>query len=246
MNDDMKLSPAGAQLIQEFEGLFLNAYKDPIGVVTIGWGHTNVDPPYFKMGDKWTKAQCLNVFYTDMVRYEDGVKRLVKVPLSQNQFDALVSFTYNCGEGNLGKSSLLRKVNNRDFEGAANSFADWNKAGGRVLAGLTRRRAAEALMFRSFSPTVSPQADEPSVQGVDTPSTPSIFKSKIAATAGTIGIADVASTAQQASQTQDAVKHMGLWDQLIHLAHNPHVWVGVGVLVAIAAIVYWRYQDYNS
>lgn len=244
MNDNMKLSPAGANLIQQFEGLFLHAYKDPIGVVTIGWGHTNVDPPYFQMGDTWTRTQCVNTFYTDMVRYEDAVKQLVTVELNQNQFDALVSFTYNCGSGNLKKSGLLRKVNSGDMEGAAGQFALWNKAGGRVLPGLTRRRAAEVLMFQSTSQSVSPQQDEPMGQSVDTPNSGSILKSKIAATAGTIGIADVASTAQQASSTQDAIKHMGLWDQLLHFAHNPHVWVGIGVLVAVGCIIYWRWMDH--
>jgi lysozyme len=78
------------------------------------------------------------------------VRRLVKVPLEPHQFDALVSFAYNCGEGNLGKSTLLEKVNGGDFAGAAKEFARWNKGGGKVLAGLTRRRASEALLFQNI------------------------------------------------------------------------------------------------
>ena len=242
MNNDLKLSPAGAALIQEFEGLYLNAYRDPIGVLTIGWGHTNVDAPYFSEGDRWTKNQCEAVFYTDMVKYEDAVKRAVTVKLNQNQFDALVSFTYNCGEGNLKKSSLLRKVNQGDFTGAASQFILWNKAGGRVLNGLTRRRQAEAELFARVSDDDQP--DE-MVQQVDAPSKPSILTSKIATTAGTIGMADIAATAQEAASTKDAVKHLGMWDQIVHIAHNPNVWLGIALLVGIAGIIYWRWRDHQ-
>jgi hypothetical protein len=87
-----------------------------------------------------------------------AVERLVKVPLNQNQFDALVSFAYNCGEGNLGKSTLLRRLNAGDYKGAAAQFAAWNKGGGQVLKGLVRRRAAEAALFRA---TPSATKDEP-------------------------------------------------------------------------------------
>jgi GH24 family phage-related lysozyme (muramidase) len=85
-----------------------------------------------------------------MAGFEAAVRRLVKVPLEPWQYDALVSFAYNCGEGNLGKSTLLKKVNANDFAGAAKEFAKWNKGGGKVLAGLTRRRASEALLFQNI------------------------------------------------------------------------------------------------
>ena len=85
-----------------------------------------------------------------MEGFEEAVRRLVKVPLTANQFDALVSFCYNCGEGNLAKSTLLKRVNAGDHDGAATEFHKWNKAGGKVLAGLTRRRASESLLYQGI------------------------------------------------------------------------------------------------
>jgi len=152
----MKISERGLKLIKEFEGCLkpigngrFTTYYCPANVLTIGWGHTNDGGRPFKKGDVWTQAECDQALKDDMTRYEAAVLRRVKVPLTQNQFDALVSFTYNCGEGNLAKSTLLKKVNARDFEGAYRQFAAWNKGGGQVLKGLVRRRSAEALLFRS-------------------------------------------------------------------------------------------------
>ena len=85
-----------------------------------------------------------------MEGFEAAVRRLVKVPLNANRFDALVSFTYNCGEGNLAKSTLLKKVNAGDHKGAAAEFHKWNKGGGKVLPGLTRRRASESLLYQGI------------------------------------------------------------------------------------------------
>jgi lysozyme len=100
------------------------------------------------MGDVWTQKDCDDCFMEDMRHFEDAVHKLVKVPLKQHQFDALVSFCYNCGEGNLRKSTLLRKVNAGDFAGAAQEFKKWVKAGGTTLKGLVRRRNSESLMFQ--------------------------------------------------------------------------------------------------
>ena len=159
MNDRLKLSPAGGKLIQHFEGCLqphdgkFKAYKCPAGVLTIGWGHTNHHGKKFDTTTRWTKEHCDEAFYEDMEGFEVAVRRLVKVPLEQHQFDALVSFAYNCGEGNLAKSTLLKKVNAKDFDAAANEFHKWNKGGGKVLSGLTRRRASEALLFEGIKDT---------------------------------------------------------------------------------------------
>jgi lysozyme len=157
MNDNLKLSPAGANLIKAFESCLrpigggrFTAYRDPVGVLTIGWGHTNHHGRQFKYGDVWTQAECDAEFLKDMARFEAAVKRLVKVPLRQSTFDALVSFSFNVGEGNLGKSTLLKRVNAGKFEEAADEFLRWNKAGGRVLKGLTRRRRSERLLFKNI------------------------------------------------------------------------------------------------
>jgi GH24 family phage-related lysozyme (muramidase) len=107
--------------------------------------------------------------------FERAVRRLVKVPLNANRFDALVSFTYNVGEGNLAKSTLLKKVNAGDHAGAAKEFHKWNKAGGKVLPGLTRRRASESLLYQGipdldYDGKADPRPPkEPMAQAVDNP-----------------------------------------------------------------------------
>jgi lysozyme len=152
----LKLSSKGAALIKHFESCKepvpggFKAYNDPVGVLTIGWGHTNHHGTKFDQNSVWTQGQCDAEFLSDMVGFEAAVHRLVNVPLNQDQFDALVSFAYNCGEGNLEISTLRKKLNAGDFAGAANEFPRWNKAKGKVLAGLTRRRASEALLFRGI------------------------------------------------------------------------------------------------
>jgi lysozyme len=156
MNDHLKLTQAGANLIQHFEGCLqphegkFKAYKCPANVLTIGWGHTNHHGRKFDATTRWTMEECNAAFFEDMEGFEMAVRRLVKVPLTPYQYDSLVSFTYNCGEGNLAKSTLLKKVNAQDFAGAAQEFKKWNKAGGKTLAGLTRRRASESLLFQNI------------------------------------------------------------------------------------------------
>ena len=151
-----KLSAKGAALIKHFESCKepvpggFKAYLDPVGILTIAWGHTNHHGRQFDANSIWTQAECDAEFLSDMARFEAAVHRLVNVPLNQDQFDALVSFSYNCGEGNFEGSTLRRKLNVGDFDGAANEFPRWNKAQGQVLPGLVRRRASEALLFRSI------------------------------------------------------------------------------------------------
>lgn len=142
----MKISQKGLDLIKSFEGLELKAYKDSVGVLTIGWGSTG---SHVKQGMVITKEQAEELLKQDVSRFEKGVTELVKAPLNQNQFDALVSFSFNLGLGNLKSSTLLRKLNSLDYSGAANEFTRWNKADGRVLNGLTRRREAEKKLFLS-------------------------------------------------------------------------------------------------
>lgn len=139
----MHTSQKGLDLIKSFEGLRLSAYKCPADVWTIGHGTTAGVKP----GQTITKERAEELLREDVERFEAQVLRLVKVPLSQGQFDALVSFTYNLGAGNLSNSTLLRLLNAGDYAGAADQFDRWNKAGGKVLAGLVRRRAAERALF---------------------------------------------------------------------------------------------------
>ncbi|MBO9712617.1 lysozyme [Sphingomonas sp.] len=145
----------GLDLIKEFEscqtdlknGSF-QAYPDPASggaPWTIGWGTTGKD---VKKGVVWTRQQCDDRFASDMAVFAKGVTdQLAGAATSQNQFDALVSFAYNVGIGNLGRSTLLRLHKAGNFAGARAEFAKWNKAKGQVMAGLTRRRAAEAALY---------------------------------------------------------------------------------------------------
>lgn len=142
----MKISQKGLNLIKSFEGLELKAYKDSVGVVTIGYGSTGT---HVSMGQTITAQEAENLLKKDVSRFEEGVTKLVKVPLNQNQFDALVSFSFNLGLGNLGSSTLLKKLNNGDYQGVSLEFERWNRAGGKVLNGLTRRRLAEKELFLS-------------------------------------------------------------------------------------------------
>ncbi len=144
----MRTSPAGRAFIGRHEGLRLSAYRDAAGIWTIGYGHTAAaGPPVPVAGLTITAADADRILGRDLVRFETAVARLVTVALSQGEFDALVSFTFNVGEGALGRSTLLKKLHAGDRAGAAAEFGRWNKAGGRVLAGLTRRRADERAMF---------------------------------------------------------------------------------------------------
>ena len=144
----MSLSQAGLNLIKSHEGLRTTAYQDPVGVWTIGYGHTGAAKP----GQKITEAQAEQLLRQDVGWAQDAVRKNVKVPLTQGQFDALVSFTFNLGAGALGRSTLLKKLNAGDYAGAQAEFGKFVHAGGRVLPGLVRRRNEEAQMFGNQRP----------------------------------------------------------------------------------------------
>lgn len=149
----MQTSDKGIALIKQFEGCKLTAYPDPgTGGApwTIGYGWTQpVDGKPVRPGMTIDQATADRLLKTGLVSYENDVSRLVKVKLSQGQFDALVSFTYNLGSRSLSTSTLLSKLNAGDYAGAADEFPRWNKAGGKILNGLTRRREAERALFLS-------------------------------------------------------------------------------------------------
>ncbi|MDW2646658.1 lysozyme [Citrobacter sp. HN-141] len=146
----MQTSDKGISLIKQFEGCKLTAYQDSVGVWTIGYGWTQpVDGKPIRAGMTIKQETAERLLKTGLVSYESDVSRLVKVGLTQAQFDALVSFTYNLGGRSLSTSTLLRRLNAGDYAGAADEFLRWNKAGGKVLNGLTRRREAERALFLS-------------------------------------------------------------------------------------------------
>ncbi len=142
------ISKTGVDLISSFEGIRLDAYDDGVGVWTIGIG-TTIYPNGVKVkkGDKCTLEQAKSYFAHDLKSFEKTINDSVKVPLSQNQFDALVSLTYNIGQTAFSNSTLLKKLNAKDYQGAADQFLRWNKGGGKVMKGLVRRREAERALF---------------------------------------------------------------------------------------------------
>lgn len=148
-----RISDKGIALLVEFEGEILHVYKDPVGLPTFGVGHlvTPAERDEFPVGKKIAKAVSREYLRRDVKRFEDAVNSLVMVPLTQNQFDALVSLVFNIGEGNFRKSSVLRHLNARNYSQAAASFMRFNKARKNgvltVLSGLTRRRNAEIALF---------------------------------------------------------------------------------------------------
>lgn len=137
------------ELIQQFEGLELTAYPDP-GTGgdpwTIGWGATG---PGIGPGVEWTQATADARLSQDVARFADGVKRAVTWSATANQMGAMISLAYNIGLAAFKKSTLLRRFNAGDVDGAQQQFSVWNRAGGRVMRGLSRRRAAEAKVFGS-------------------------------------------------------------------------------------------------
>lgn len=141
----MNLSDKGKQLIKKYEGCRLKAYKCPRGVWTIGYGHTNNVRP----DDVITQDEANELFKRDVKIFENTINRLVKAKLNQNQFDALVSFTFNLGYGDKGLagSTLLRLLNTSDYIGAAKQFELWVYSGDKVLEGLAKRRKEEKELF---------------------------------------------------------------------------------------------------
>lgn len=157
LNASLTMSGDGRVLVEAFEGCdrpirnrpgFFTTYYDEVGVLTIGYGHTNLGnvPPRIRQGDVWSQAQCDSALAADMANFDIDVRRYFpRLLLKQYQFDALVSFDFNTGA--LGRSSLHSKINAGRIDAAMATLLQYNHAGGQVLNGLTRRRRAERLMF---------------------------------------------------------------------------------------------------
>ena len=144
MSNHLSYSDEGLALTQQCEGLKLTAYQDSVGVWTIGYGHTGPD---VHKGLTISAEHAITLLKKDVSAAVATVNKLVTVTLKQNQFDALVDFTFNVGPSQLSSSTLLRKLNGGDFAGAAEEFLVWVRAGGQVLPGLVARRKAERAMF---------------------------------------------------------------------------------------------------
>lgn len=141
------INEAGLEIIKEFEGLRLTAYADPLGIATIGYGNTN-SVTKEDIGVKTiTKEEAEKLLNKDVKWAEISVFKSVKVPITDNQFSALVSWTFNLGSGNLNKSTMLKKINENHLKVVPTEMRKWNRAGGIILEGLKRRRSAEAELF---------------------------------------------------------------------------------------------------
>lgn len=229
--DDKK--PAVNGKYREWKG------EPPAGTLTIGYGHTDAaaHPLKIRKGLRVTEAQARDILDTDLDACEAAVNRLVKVDLTQGQYDALVSFTFNCGAASLAKSSILRKLNAGDYDGARAGFDLYVKSKGEYMRGLQRRRDGEqALWDANYGDAVAPLAPVDHPADVDAePYT------KEAAATGGAGIAGVASTAAAVTgAVADTKKHVGeidLFGTLDRLATRPSFWIGVALVLAWC---YWR------
>jgi len=137
----------GLRLIRRFEGFSATPYVCPAGYLTVGYGHVVKNPDAFRQ--PITEDEATEILAVDVETAERAVLRLISVPLTDGQFDALVSFTFNLGAGALQRSTLRRKINRENHEDAADEFLRWVWAGGRKLNGLIRRRQAEAILYQS-------------------------------------------------------------------------------------------------
>lgn len=148
----MKINAAGLDLIKRWEGLRLTAYQDSVGIWTIGYGHTaKAGPPAPKAGMKITEKEADDILTRDLGQYERAVTKAISVAPTSNQFAAMVSLCYNIGPANFATSTVVKLVNAGDPRGAAEAFLRWNKAGGKVLKGLTARREDEKKLFLTRS-----------------------------------------------------------------------------------------------
>lgn len=244
----MQISDAGVALVKSFEG-YLTLQKDgscvaylcPAKVPTIGWGCTEG----VSLGMRWSAAEAESGLRRELAKFEAGVSRLVTVEINQNEFDALVSFSYNVGLGALQKSSLLKKLNAGDRAGAAAAFGLWNKGGGKVLNGLVARRAREAALF--LKPVSAPDAPwmPQKVQASNPP-----LSAKVTAAASSMGTAGVATVAAGGipappGVVDSAITSVGAWQGVASKAvADPLVMVGLAVVAAIFVVPWvldkWR------
>jgi len=232
----MKMSAAGLDTVKEFEGLRLKAYKCPAAVWTIGYGHTSAaGSPIVTSDLEITRDAAEEILKRDMVQYEEGVRKYVKVDLSQGQFDALVDFAYNAGVGALAKSTLLKKVNAEKFDEVPAEFMKWTKGGGKELPGLVRRRRAEVKLWRGLDTEKPISADEARAEPDQPKARKSITQSKeanAAVAAGGLG------TIAVVQEVMPMVREGG--DLLGSL--SPTILILFVIIAAAGAVWYFRKQ----
>lgn len=209
----MKTSARGIKLITDFEGFRANAYLDVAGVWTLGYGFTKG----VQKGDKITRSQADARLREELSEYERGVLRACRVQPNQNQFDALVCFAFNVGVAGMSRSSVIKAHNREDYQAAARAFGLWNKAGGKVWHGLTRRRAAESALYLEpmhdevSEPMEGPVDEMPQRVDEERPMTASTINRAGVVAGGTAAVATVAETARTVADVKYSVASLGDW-----------------------------------
>ena len=232
----MRMSAAGLATVKEFEGLRLKAYKCPAAVWTIGYGHTSAaGAPIVNPDLVITKDEAEEVLARDMEQYEEGVRKYVKVDLTQGQFDALVDFAYNAGVGALQKSTLLKKVNAQKFDEVPAEFMKWTRGGGKELPGLVRRRRAEVKLWRGLDMEKPVPVDEARAEPDQPKASKSIMQSKEANGAVIAGGAGAIAVVQE---VMPIIKEGG--DMLSAMSGT--ALVCLVIVVAAGAVWYFRKQ----
>lgn len=224
----MQISRKGLELIKRHEGLRLKAYLCPAQVWTVGYGSTG---PHVKPGLVITEPEADILLRKDVARFEDGVNRAVKVDLTQGQFDALVSFAFNCGIGALQKSTLLKKLNAGRYGDVPAELMKWTKGGGRELPGLVKRRRDEAALWRSVTDTATAGRADGPVEPPKPPKTMAQSKTGNTALGGAVaGGLVIASQAKEGAETAKGISD----------AIGVPVMILIGLaIIAGAAFVWW-------
>jgi len=237
-------------LLKKFEGCKLKAYLCPAGVCTIGYGHTSAaGAPMVNDGMIITQADAEDILKRDIVKYEIAVMDLVKVKLTQNQFDVLVDFAYNAGVGNLKSSTMLKKINSGDLDAVPAELMKWTKGGGKVLPGLVRRRqAAGAWWTAGAEPTTPEQVFDHEQEHRLEPDAPSPQRTMANSKQGnaallTAGLGSVGVAKEVAAQAKDA---SDVADQFMGLLSNTNFVIMVAIIGAGAAIWFWRKKNMDE
>jgi lysozyme len=228
----MQTNEDGLSLIKNYEGLRLKAYKDVVGVWTIGYGHTSMaGDPQVTAGLTITKEQAEAMLRRDLQKYEKAVDDAITADLTANQFAACVSLCYNIGAAGFAKSSVVRFINQGRFADAADAFALWNRAGGKILPGLVKRRAAEAALFVKGSGNMdTPREERPPVEPAQGKPL-SLSTTNVAA--GVAAAATISASAKEIATNASSV----------FSGQNAIGVLAVVVLVALGWIVYQRYTQ---
>lgn len=248
----MNVGPKGRKLIKSWETFIPYCYDDArpkkpykggpvIGMLTIGYGHTaSAGAPIPEAGMVITKAEGEKIFEKDVTAVAKQVEELVTIEVTQEQFDALVSFVFNVGKGAFARSTLLKRVNAGQFDQVPAEFMKWVNDNGKPLPGLVNRRRAEVALWREIKTDRVASAATP--VDLPQPSKP-VTKSRIANTSVGVGIAGGLEAANQFNQAVSAAstthESVGI---LTALARSPSFWIALAIVLMAVAIWYWRFQ----